>query len=92
MFFDDSIANARAEARAFAHWFSGVERIEGAIQVRESRPCILDFKSGSGSLRESTNRDLPGVTFSLHRVAGIIHQVQKNLLELVLIHRRQAGV
>src|SRR5580698_7826078 len=87
MLLDDAIADAQAQARTFAHWFCGIERIQSAIQIGKSRPRVFDLENSPIATREGADGDLSELGLRLYGVDGVVHQVQKNLFELVLVHR-----
>src|SRR5271170_3402266 len=54
-FLDDAVADAEAEAGAFAHRLRGEERIEGAVQVAESGSGIVEADENAIALATASS-------------------------------------
>src|SRR5581483_6511884 len=93
MLFDDSIADAQAEARAFADWLGCIKRVEGTIDISEAWTTVLDFKNRALSPGKGSQGDALVGARTLDGIDGIVYQIEENLLKLVFIHgyRRQVG-
>ena len=94
MLLNNSVANAQSQACALAHRLGRVERVKGAVQIGESGPRVFHFQVGAVSSLQCAYSDLAWLGFALHRIDGVVEQVQQNLLELVFIdrHTRQIGL
>ena len=86
MLLDDAVADAEPQACTFADRLRSVEGIEGAIHVSKTRAAVFDFDDGAAMTLEGANRNLFQRAAAFDGVNGIVHQVEQNLLELVLVH------
>ena len=85
MLFDNAIADAQAEAGAFAHTLSGIERIENAIWLFDARAGILELGNHTTFLRVYPDFQGAASPRLQHRVYPIINNVQKDLFQLMRI-------
>src|SRR5258708_5251887 len=85
MFRDDSVTNAQTKTRSLADWFCRVEGIENAGSVLHARPAVGEFNEEAFSIDSGAHPEIAFGGMLENRIHGVVHHVQKNLLELVRI-------
>ena len=83
MLFHDAVANAQAQAGAFADAFCGEEWIKNSLRIADSLAIVTErhfykvLVAGSRNFNARTFRVFP------HSIVSIIQDVQEHLLQLV---------
>src|SRR5271163_174906 len=79
MLLDDAVANAQAEAGAFAHALSGVEGLEDAVWFLDAGPGIVEFGVDVSVFDIDTNLQRAALAGFEHGVHGVVDDVEKDL-------------
>src|ERR1700721_3882436 len=82
---DDSVADAEAEARAFADRLGGVERIKNPRGVLHSGAAVGEFHENIFFVYPGSDPKIALCGVPQNRVNCVVNQVQENLLQLVRI-------
>src|SRR6516225_3783086 len=80
--FGNPMANAESQSGALAGGLSGVESVQSAAQIGETRAAVFYFDDGLLSILESADR-YPLVGNAFQRIAGIIHDIEQDLLQFI---------
>ena len=85
MFLHDAVADAQAEAGAFADALRGVERIEDALGIFDSGAVVGELGANVAAGRHDANLQLAGASGFKNGIDGIVDDVQEDLLDLMRI-------
>src|ERR1700677_349862 len=92
MFLDDAVGEAQAQAGAFADGFGGEEGVEDFGQVFRRNAWAVVLKTNLDFLSQHASAEANDAmgTEGFNGLAGIIDNVEEDLLELMRVHQ-QAG-
>src|SRR5580704_9612276 len=85
MFFHNAVADAEAEAGAFADTLRRIERIEDAFGIFDSCAVVSELGADMAARAGDANLQLPGVSSFENGVDRIVDDIQEYLLELMRI-------
>src|SRR6267143_2753464 len=90
----DAIADTQAQASSLPHFLGGEERIEDAIGLGNALAIITEGDLYVGAEAGGRDLDTGGAASFPDRIVGVVHDVEKNLLQLVGVpyHLGQAFV
>ena len=85
MFFDDTVADAEAQTRAFADGFRSVERVENFLRVLDARAAVVELDPDAVVASEGANFQDAFVLGFQHGIESIVDDVQENLFDLMRV-------
>ena len=85
----DSVANAQAQSRAFGGLFGGVKGIEDAFGIGDAGAVVADGHFDGFVRGAVSNRNVSALSGFLHRVVGVVQNIQEDLLQLLRIAERR---
>src|SRR5882762_817556 len=90
----DAIADTQAQASSLPHFLGGEERLEDAIGLGNALAIITEGDLYVGAEAGGHDLDTGGAASFPDRIVGVVHDVEKNLLQLVGVpyHLGQAFV
>ncbi len=85
MLLQNAVANAEAEAGAFADLFGGEERVENLIRMGDSVAVVAERNFDRVARLGRHDLDARGTADFVHGIVGIVQNVEKDLLQLVRV-------
>src|SRR5580658_990291 len=82
--FHNSVADAEAEARAFADLLGGVERVEYFFRFLHARPGVREFDDHIAAFAQSANEQ-DAAAGRFHRIHCVADQMVENLQQLIRV-------
>src|SRR5580765_3649328 len=79
----DAVANAQAEPGTLTSLLGGVKGIEDAFRVGDTGSIVRNGNFNGITAQPRADGDPPAVPGLLHRVIGVIENIQENLLQLL---------
>ena len=85
MFLNDAKADAESKPSTFANRLGGIEWIENAVRLFNSRPGIGKQNRHACAVAHGLDRQRAPAVVRLHGVHGVVHNIEEHLHQLISI-------